>query len=124
MSTPAETLNLRSQGRSDWRSLPDDLGLLAAAAGASVFTFFAVTPSEDDWRATLTGNHTVVWQAIILTALIVRWCRSRRGLWRDGKLVCALLLISVALNLSTARGCDPPRADTANDRLITFDMTK
>ncbi len=59
MNTPAETLNLRSQGRSGWRSLPEDLGLLAAAAGASVLTFFAVTPSEDDWRATLTGNHTL-----------------------------------------------------------------
>ena len=124
MNTPAETTNLRSLGRIGWRSLPDDLGLLAAAAWASVFTFFAVTPSEDDWRATLTGNHTVVWQAIILTALIVRWRRSRRGLWRDGILVCALLLISVSLNLSTARVCDPPDAETANNRLITFDMAK
>ena len=124
MNTLAETLNLRSRRSRGWRSLPDGLGLLAAAAGASVFTFFAVTPSEGDWRATLTGNHTVIWQAIVLTALIVRWCRSRRGLWRDGILVCALLLISVALNLSTARVCDPPHADTANNRLITFDMAK
>ena len=124
MNTPAETINLRSLGRSGWRSLPDDLGLLAAAAGASVFTVFTVTPSEDDWRATLAGNCTVVWQAIILTALIVRWCRSRRGLWRDGILVCALLLISVALNLSTARVRDTPHADKANNRLITFDMAK
>lgn len=122
VSMPAETIKLQSWGSSFWRSLPDDIGLLAAAAGAAVFTFLTITPSEYDWRATLTGNHTVVWLVVILTAVVVRWRRSRRDEWRDWILVCALLFISLALNALNACVCDFPPDDTANNHLITFDM--